>query len=60
VPALVDHTHDKKQRTRAQAMVDHLQDGAFNPLGVQGEQTQHDETQVAHRGVRHQLLDIML
>ena len=60
MPPLVDHTDDQEQRSRAQTVVDHLQDAALDALRVQCKQTQHDKPQVADRGISHQLLHILL
>ena len=57
---LVDHADQEEQRARAQAVVDHLQDAALDALRVEGEQAEHDETQVADRGIGDQLLDVGL
>src|SRR5688500_943164 len=42
----VDHANEKEQGTRAQAVIDHLQDGACNPLRIQGEQPEHHKTKM--------------
>ena len=57
---LVDHADEQEQRSRAQAVVDHLQDGAFHALRVEREHTEHDKTEVADRGVRDQFFHVRL
>ncbi len=58
--AFVEHAHQQEQGAGAEAVVDHLQDAARYPLGVQGEDAQHHEAQVADAGVGHQALDVSL
>ena len=41
-------------------MIDHLQGGAFNAVGVQGEDPQGGETHVRHAGVGNELLHVAL
>ena len=60
VAAFVDHADDQKQSACAQAVVDHLQDAALDALGIEGEQAEHHEPEVADGRIRHQLLDVFL
>jgi len=48
VAPLVDDPDDEEERPGGDAVVDHLEDGALDPLQVEGEQPQHDEAQVRH------------
>src|SRR5690606_6815097 len=60
VRLFVDHTDEKEQRASAQTMVDHLQDRARDAFSVEREETEHDETKVAHRGISDQFLYVCL
>jgi hypothetical protein len=57
--AIVNPPH-QEQRPGAQAVIDHLQRGPGDALGVEGKQTEHDEAQMRHRGVGDQRLHIPL
>ncbi len=58
--AFIDHTNEQKQRAGGQAMTDHLINRALHALHVEGEQTEHDKTQVADRRIGHKLFDVAL
>ena len=57
---LVDHANEQEQRAGDDAVVDHLEDGALHPLGLEDEDAQRDEAHVADRGVGDQLLEVGL
>ncbi len=60
VPPVVEHADQQEQGAGAQAVVDHLQGRAGDPLRVQREDAEHHEAQVRHRRVGDQRLDILL
>ena len=60
VTALVDHADAEEQRAGRQAVVEHLVDAALHAFAVERRHAQHDEAQMAHRGVRDQPLEIGL
>ena len=57
---LVDHPDQQEQGAGGDAVVDHLEQAAFDALRVEGEGTQDDEPQMGHRGVGHQSLEVPL
>ena len=60
VPPLVDHADDQEEHAGRDAVIDLLQDRPGDPGRIQRENPQRAEAQVAHRGVGHQLLPILL
>ena len=60
VPPLVDHADDQEEHAGRDAVVDLLDDAAGDAVRVQREDAQRAEAQVADRGVRHQLLPVLL
>ncbi len=58
--ALINHAHDRKQGSGGDAVVDHLQRTAAGTQPIEGKQTQHAESQVAHAGIGDQPFDIRL
>ena len=60
VPALVDDADDQEQHAGRDAVIDLLQHAARDAVGVQRENAQRAEAQVAHRRIRDQLLPIRL
>ena len=60
VPPLVDDADQQEQRAGRDAVVQHGHHRARESLGVEREQTQHAEAQVAHRRVGDQLLEVRL
>ncbi len=58
--SLVKDADQQEEGAGAQAVVDHLQHGAADGLGGQGEDAEHDEAHVGHAGVGHQALDVLL
>ena len=57
---LVDHAHDEKQRAGGKAVVQHVVERAFHALKIEDKETQHHKTEMAHRGIGHQFLQIRL
>jgi hypothetical protein len=60
MPAVRQHADHEEQPARADAVRQHLIDGALHALHVHGADAQHDEAQVAHRRIGHQLLHVGL
>ena len=60
VGALVDHAHAEEQGAGGDTVVDHLQDGALEPPGVEHKNAQGDKAHVPHRGVGDQLFHVLL
>ena len=60
VPPLVNHAHDQEEHAGRDAVIDLLQDRARDARRIQRENAQRAEAQVAHRGVGHQLLPVLL
>jgi hypothetical protein len=58
--ALVQDADQEEERTRRDAVVDHLEKASRKALGVQSEHAEHDEAQVAHGGIGHELLHVRL
>ena len=57
---VVEHAHQEEERAGADAVVEHLEDGALGSDHGEGGQAQHHEAHVADGGVGHQLLDVAL
>ena len=60
VPTLVDHADEKKQGTCRNSMIDHDHQRPLHTLHGQREDTEHDEPEVTHRRVGHELLEVRL
>jgi hypothetical protein len=60
VPALVNDADHQEEHARRDAVIELLHHAAGDPVGVHREDSQRAEAQVAHRGVGHQLLPILL
>ena len=57
---MLDHADDEEERGDDHAVVDHLDQRAFDPEQVAGEDAEADEPEVTHRGVGHQALEVSL
>ncbi len=60
VAAVVKHADGEEERARGDAVVEHLVDRALNCRRVEGKDSEDDEAEVAHRGVRHEALQVGL
>jgi hypothetical protein len=60
VPALVNDADHQEEHARRDAVIQLLHHAAGDPVRVHREDSQRAEAQVAHRGVGHQLLPILL
>ena len=58
--SFVDDPHQKEECAGGEPVVDHLHYPALEALGSEREGAQHDEAQVADRGIGDQLLQIGL
>ena len=59
-PPLPDHADEEEQGAGGQAVVDHLEHAAGDPLGAEGEEAEHDEGHVDDRRVGDQPLEVLL
>ena len=57
---LIQIADQHEQRAGGDAVIQHLIHRAVEPLLREGKNAEHDESQVAHRGIRHQLLHVGL
>ncbi len=60
MPPLIEEADQDEQRAGGDAVGQHLVHRAIESLLRERKNSKHDETQVAHRGIRHQLLHIGL
>ena len=60
VTTLVDPADEEEQRTGRDAVVDHDQHAALEPLRGEREHAEHDETEVGDRGVGDEALQVLL
>ena len=58
--AVGEHADEQEEPAGADAVGEHLIDRALHALHVHRADAEHDEAQVAHRGVGHQLLHVRL
>ena len=58
--AVVEHADDQEQRGRYDAVAQHLNQRALDPLGGRGEDADGDEAHMRHRGIGDQLLHVLL
>ena len=57
---VIDHAHTQEQRTRDQAVREHHDQCAFDPLAVEGEQANGDERHVRYARISDELLHVAL
>lgn len=58
--ALLQSTHQNEQRASTDAVTNHGHHGSLKRQVIPGEDTQKNEAQVAHAGVRDQALEVCL
>ncbi len=60
VAAVVEHADEKEEGAGRESVIDHLQQRALPGDLVEGEESQHDESEMGDRGVGDQLLHVDL
>ena len=60
VSAVINHAHQQEECARGDTVIDVLKQSALQSVMVERENTQHDESQMAHTGIGHQFFEVFL